>query len=834
MELTYLPLAELQPNPENPKDHDQGAIAESIATHGYVTPLVRDERTGYLLAGHGRLATLQHLAARGEQPPAGITRDEAGAWHVPVVTGYATVSDQQARRYLIADNRTTELGGWDEQQLAELLADLAQTDEGLAGTGYDGDDLDGLLAELGDPGDTAPGEGPTGAQLGTLAARFGAPPFSVLDARQGYWRARKQAWLSLGIRSELGRGDDLLSMDGAIERREGIRHSAEGYSVPAPMAGHGGMGQQMMAGKKGQAAASYKGQDSLDRLMAQKRTAAQGLAQHFAEDGTLEWVPTTGGGVSIFDPVLCELVYRWWLPDTGGVVLDPFAGGSVRGVVAGWLGHQYHGIDLRAEQVEANRAQATQLWGEPAAGALPDHTPELTEVHQAGDTGVLVKRDDTYRVAGQAGGKVRSCAALIAAAAAAGAEGVTTAGSRHSPQVQIVAHLAARYGLQARCHVPAGDDTPQLLAAQQAGAELVRHRPGHNSVIVSRARKDAEARGWVDVPFGMECPEAIEQTAAQVNATQLADAQRLVVPVGSGMTLAGVLHGLQAAGLDDLPVVGVRVGADPAKRLDRWAPDGWADRVQLITSEQPYEQHAPVTELGGIELDPIYEAKCLPHLQPGDLLWLVGHRQPGGTSPQPAPEVGAARGPTPTWYAGDSAEVLADPPAGLPDQVDLVFTCPPYADLEVYSEHPADLSAQPWAEARQQYQAILALAAERLAPDRFMVVVIGEARDATGAYYGLVPDTIEAARAAGLAYHGEAVLVTAVGSLAVRAGRAFNGGRKLGKSHQNVLIFYRGDPRHVTRHFGPVVTPDDLAGEVDPSELEGADLAAEAEGNTDG
>jgi hypothetical protein len=48
---------------------------------------------------------------------------------------------------------------------------------------------------------------------------------------------------------------------------------------------------------------------------------------------------------SVFDPVLCELVYRWWAPP-GGAILDPFAGGSVRGVVAGYLGHQYTGIDL--------------------------------------------------------------------------------------------------------------------------------------------------------------------------------------------------------------------------------------------------------------------------------------------------------------------------------------------------------------------------------------------------------------------------------------------------------------------------------------------------------
>jgi 16S rRNA G966 N2-methylase RsmD len=61
---------------------------------------------------------------------------------------------------------------------------------------------------------------------------------------------------------------------------------------------------------------------------------------------------------SVFDPVLCELAYSWWCP-AGGKVLDPFAGGSVRGIVASMLGLKYMGIDLRAEQVEANRQQAT-------------------------------------------------------------------------------------------------------------------------------------------------------------------------------------------------------------------------------------------------------------------------------------------------------------------------------------------------------------------------------------------------------------------------------------------------------------------------------------------
>ena len=60
---------------------------------------------------------------------------------------------------------------------------------------------------------------------------------------------------------------------------------------------------------------------------------------------------------SVFDPVLCELMYRWYCPE-GGTVLDPFAGGSVRGIVAHKLGYRYTGIDIRPEQVASNRDQA--------------------------------------------------------------------------------------------------------------------------------------------------------------------------------------------------------------------------------------------------------------------------------------------------------------------------------------------------------------------------------------------------------------------------------------------------------------------------------------------
>lgn len=241
--------------------------------------------------------------------------------------------------------------------------------------------------------------------------------------------------------------------------------------------------------------------------------------------------------------------------------------------------------------------------------------------------GIRVKRDDLFAVGGSRGGKVRTCVALAAQAKERGVPGLVTAGSRHSPQVNIVATVAQVLGLECRAHVPAGQDTPELAAAEAAGAVLVRHRPGYNTVIVARAHADAKERRWAEIPFGMEHHEAVRQTAAEVRSLEkhLPYVERIVVPVGSGMSAAGIVVGLRRIG-SLVPVLGVRVGADPAARLNRFVED-WRQDLKLVTSALPYSQAAPETTWEGIELDPIYEAKCLPYLQAGDLFWIVGRRE---------------------------------------------------------------------------------------------------------------------------------------------------------------------------------------------------------------
>lgn len=146
--IDYLPLDDIAPAPRNPKRHDGAAIRASIARFGFATPALRDERTGRLVVGHGRTEALRAMRADGEQPPAGVHTAPDGTWLVPVVTGWASRSDAEAEAYLVADNRHTELGGWDNEELAELLADLQEFDPDLVdATGWDLAGLDELLAE---------------------------------------------------------------------------------------------------------------------------------------------------------------------------------------------------------------------------------------------------------------------------------------------------------------------------------------------------------------------------------------------------------------------------------------------------------------------------------------------------------------------------------------------------------------------------------------------------------------------------------------------------------------------------------------------------------------
>lgn len=165
----------------------------------------------------------------------------------------------------------------------------------------------------------------------------------------------------------------------------------------------------------------------------------------------------------------------------------------------------------------------------------------------------------------------------------------------------------------------------------------------------------------------------------------------------------------------------------------------------------------------------------------------------------------------PTWICGDSLNIT-DICNGT--TADFIFSCPPYADLEVYSDDPQDLSTMAYADFITAYRQIITDACSLLADNRFACFVVGEVRDKRGHYYNFVGDTITAFMDAGLSYYNEMILVTCVGSLPIRAGRQFTAGRKIGKTHQNILVFVKGDAKKATEACG-IVNVDDCLSQID-------------------
>jgi ParB-like chromosome segregation protein Spo0J len=512
------PVADLVPYVRNARMHpaeqiDQ--IAASMERFGFTIPMLVAE-DGTIIAGHGRLMAAAQL----------------GLAEVPVMVARGW-SDEDRRLYTLADNRLAETSEWDPEML-RLEVDELRTEigiEDLSFIGFSSADLAALIPTI----DTAPAEAEV--KLASLADRFGAVPFSVLNAREGWWMDRKRKWLSTGIRSELGRGESAAtggSAEPLSRARAGEPSVMKNGKRPAAA-----FGQDLMRGegKKGtggvlmEAASSadpsfYLKKGKVEKELGRKITTAEFLADHYEQP---EGSTVAATGTSIFDPVLCELMYRWFAPGDG-MILDPFAGGSVRGIVASALGRSYTGIELRAEQVEANRAQAETICEEPV----------------------------------------------------------------------------------------------------------------------------------------------------------------------------------------------------------------------------------------------------------------------------------------PAWIAGDSLEMDTHLDADF--RADFLFSCPPYADLEVYSDDPRDISSMDYDGFLSVYRQIIAKGAARLADDRFAAFVVGEVRGGReGAYRNFVGDTIAAFRDAGLHYYNEMILITPAGSLPIRIGKQFNASRKVGKTHQNILVFCKGDPRRATEACGAIEIEDVFA-----------------------
>lgn len=145
--VEYLRLDEIKTAPRNPKAHDEPGITRSIDDFGMGELPLMDERTGRLVAGHGRYITLRQLQGDGRKVPDGIRTDDDGMWLMPVIRGWKSRTDEHAEAYLVASNKLTEKGGWDDRQLLEILADLGDA-QLVELTGFNATDVDNLEALL--------------------------------------------------------------------------------------------------------------------------------------------------------------------------------------------------------------------------------------------------------------------------------------------------------------------------------------------------------------------------------------------------------------------------------------------------------------------------------------------------------------------------------------------------------------------------------------------------------------------------------------------------------------------------------------------------------------
>lgn len=185
--IVYMRLDEIRPAQVNAKTHDLPSLVESLVRYGWTETPLLDERTGRLVAGHGRREAAIKMHADGEDPPGGVKVDADGEWLVPVERGWASRNDIEARAYVIASNRLTEAGGWHHKTLAEEVEDIVTLDAGLMDTlGYTADDIDDMIRRI-DPetmrSHSDGGETVSGGQFGY--GDTNGTPTAAADAEPG-------------------------------------------------------------------------------------------------------------------------------------------------------------------------------------------------------------------------------------------------------------------------------------------------------------------------------------------------------------------------------------------------------------------------------------------------------------------------------------------------------------------------------------------------------------------------------------------------------------------------------------------------------------------------
>lgn len=186
MQIEEIAVKDLKPYENNARKHqetDVAAIVASIKEFGFKDPIGVWSDDNIVVEGHGRLVAAKKL----------------GMKSVPCIR-LDDLTDEQRRAYALAHNKTAELSEWDIDLLDVELDNILDID--MADFGFDLSDAGGLSSY-------------DSEEHGKLTDKFVVPPFSVLDARQGYWKERKRDWLEItGDLSETRDGEYGTISDG--------------------------------------------------------------------------------------------------------------------------------------------------------------------------------------------------------------------------------------------------------------------------------------------------------------------------------------------------------------------------------------------------------------------------------------------------------------------------------------------------------------------------------------------------------------------------------------------------------------------------------------------
>lgn len=201
--------------------------------------------------------------------------------------------------------------------------------------------------------------------------------------------------------------------------------------------------------------------------------------------------------------------------------------------------------------------------------------------------------------------------------------GIVTCGSRFSTQVLMFAKTCQHYNVPCIVFIPAGQETDIMKELKTTNAQIEYVRPGYTSVVSARAREKAEQIGYRFVPLGMLEEFAFDIVANLVenNVNIIKRHKRLVIPVGSGTTLIGIVHGLKKRKID-IPVLGIMTGMDAKKNIyNKFQQYTENYNITLIKSDLKYSQKLDINIIP--DLNETYESKCLPYIQDNDLFWIV-------------------------------------------------------------------------------------------------------------------------------------------------------------------------------------------------------------------